>query len=126
MIDIMSHLQAVGCNIQGCDCDGNVSWVGEPNESLAALVWAAHEQPLISTECLALQAAITNERWLAYVDCRKAPIRAQREQRYRSETDALRLKADGDNEIGSEAWDTAIAAWKLARQAIKDALPYSE
>jgi hypothetical protein len=94
--------------------------------ALFELIVSAHEQPLTSTECLALQAAITNEQWLAYQDVRKAPIRQAREARYRAETDALRMKADEDYTIGDSSWLAAIEVWKTAKAAIRTELPYED
>ena len=119
-----NELVAAGLDISGCGGDGSVNWKGAPNELLAVLVWAAHEQLLTSTECLALQAAITNEQWLAYQDVRKAPIRQQREQRYKTECDSLYLTIT-ENAIKTNTTPD-YSSWITAKENIRTELPYEE
>jgi hypothetical protein len=128
-----NELISVGLSISGCDSSGNISWLGEPNESLAALVLAAHEQPLTSDECLALQAAVSEDAWVAYVEARKQPVRALRAARYKNETDAMFLKAfeestrteDGDLYI-LKVPKTNFDAWTAGKNIIRQELPYPE
>jgi hypothetical protein len=83
VIDYAGQLQAVGLVIHGCDASGGVSWSGEPNEELAALVFAALDKPLASAKCQALKTYLggaTDPRWLAYLAARKAPIDNKRDQ----------------------------------------------
>jgi hypothetical protein len=124
--ELHKQLTVVGCDINGCGGDGAVSWIGTPNESLAALVFATIDKSLSSSECLALQAAITNEQWLAYIECRKAPTRQQRQSRYTQETDPLKMKADAEYEAGSEEYKKALEGWRAARLKIQEELPYPE
>ena len=124
--NLNNELISVGLSIFGCDSSGNVQLLEPDTNNLVPLVLAAHEQPLNSTECLALQAAITNEQWLAYQDCRKAPIRSLREQRYRAETDALFMVACEDSTIGDSNWLAAIESWRTAKENIRTELPYEE
>ena len=101
-----NELISVGLQISGCSSDGTVqissrptcpegeesTWT-DPTDTLVALVLAAHEQPLSSDEALALQAELTEEQWLSYTDCRKAPIKAARVALYKESTDALFMAA---------------------------------
>ena len=119
-----SEFIACGVNISSVDSDANIHFIEPDIANLAPLVLAAHEKPLSSDECLALEAELTPEQWLAYQECRKAPIKAQREARYRAECDPMRLKLDEDYDIGSENWLTGLAAWKSAKAAIREDLPY--
>lgn len=143
------HNELISCGllISGCSSDGAVhiserptaplidgepdpNWV-DPTDSIIALALAAHGQPLSSDECVALQAALTEEQWLAYIEARKAPIRAMRAERYKSETDALFLKCfedatvveDGDY-YNCKVAKTDFDGWKAAKQIIREELPY--
>ena len=124
IVDFHNELVSVGLIIAGCDGEGNVHLLEPDTNNLAPLVFAAHEQPLTSTECLALQAAISELQWAAYVDCRKQPIRGQREARYRTETDALRMKADEDAFKNNTTPD--LSTWVAAKDQIRIDLPYQE
>jgi hypothetical protein len=107
--------------------NGNAVFVG--NNDLSEYIHASHGKPLDSEECLALQTYLggaEDPRWLAYVECRKQPIRQQREARYKSETDPLFMKACEDYVVGTEDWNTAITAWKTAKNIIREELPYPE
>lgn len=135
------HNEIVACGIfiNGADSSGNIqissrptcpegeelTWT-DPTDNLVVLCLAAHEKALSSDECLALMAELTPEQWLAYQDCRKAPIRQQREARYRSECDPLRMKMDEDHDTNSTEWATALLQWKAAKALIRQALPYPE
>ena len=119
-----NELISVGLNISGCDSSGNVHLNEPDTNNLAPLVLAAHEQPLTSDECLALQAAITEEQWLAYCDCRKQPIRAQRAERYKNECDPLYLKITEDAIKANTTPD--YSEWLTLKDTIRSELPYPE
>jgi hypothetical protein len=134
---IYNELISVGLNISGCDSSGNVSissrptcpegqeetWT-DPTDSLVALCLAAHGQPLSSDECLALQAAITEEQWLAYTEARKAPVKAKRAERYKNECDPVYLKITEDALKANTTPD--YTEWLQLKDAIRNDLPYSE
>jgi hypothetical protein len=122
-------LEVVGVYPTSVGSDGVVyAWSSIPNEPLAALVFASIDKPLTSPECLALQKMLGPEspEWAAYVAERDRPIKEQREQRYRSETDPLRMKLDEDFTIGSPEWLAGLEEWKLAKAKIREELPYPE
>jgi hypothetical protein len=130
-IGILYHtiLLKLGLDILSTKPNGSVEWIGEPNEELAALVFASLDKSLSSEECLALQTYLggaEDPRWIAYVECRKQPIRQQREARYREETDSFRSNIDEFYEVGSEEWAAAMGVWKTAKQGIRDELPYPD
>lgn len=144
-----SELVAAGLSISGCDSSGNVhilsrptapliggepdpNWT-DPTDSIIALALAAHGQPLTSDECLALQAALTEAQWLAYQDARKAPIRAQRAERYKTTTDPLFMAAMEESttlfdaveqvynvKVDKTKWDL----WLESKNAIRVELAY--
>jgi hypothetical protein len=136
MLNMHNELLCCGLNICGVGEGLNgfsVSWSGTSNQGLADLVIAAHEKSLTSDECLALQAAITDEQWLAYQDARKQPVREQRAIRYKNTTDALFmdcfekavLKDQGDTyscDVLKEKFDL----WRSNKDKIREELPYPE
>jgi hypothetical protein len=131
------ELTSIGINISGCDSSGNVqissrptcpegeelTWV-DPTDNLVALVLVAHEQPLTSDECLALQNAVSEDTWLAYQECRKQPIRTQREFRYRTEADSLYLKITEDSIKNNTTPD--YSPWILLKDTIRTELSYGD
>ena len=146
-----NELTSLSIPISGCDSEGRVDLLLQRNKvisidngdntfgtqtldedsdefiratMLVELVLAAHEQPLSSTEALALQQACSEAEWLAYTECRKQPIRNARAARYATETDVLRLKMDEDALPDSEQWLAARDAWILAKNTIRNELPY--
>ena len=119
-----NELISVGLSISGCSSDGTVHFIEPDTNNLAPLVLAAHEKPLTSDECLTLQAAITEEQWLAYQDARKAPIRAQRAERYKTECDPLYLKITEDALKANITPD--YSEWLSLKENIRLELPYPE
>ena len=119
-----NELISVGLNISGCDSEGNIHFLSPDTNNLAPLVLAAHEQPLTSDECLALQVAITEEQWLAYQDARKEPIRAKRAERYKNECDPLYLKITEDAIKANTTPD--YSEWLTLKDTIRSELPYPE
>jgi hypothetical protein len=119
-----NELTSVGLLISGCDSSGNIHWNGEPNQELVDLVLATHGQLLTSDECLALQAAITEEQWISYTEARKAPIKAQRAERYKLECDPVYLKITEDALIANTTPD--YSEWLQLKDSIRNDLPYSE
>lgn len=130
-----SELVECGLSISGCSSDGTIHFLAPDENNIAPLVLAAHGQPLSSDECLALMAVLTEEQWLAYQDCRKAPIRAMRAERYKNETDALFMAAMEESttlfdaveqvynvRVDKTKWD----AWLSAKSEIRLANPYLE
>ena len=85
---------------------------------------AAHEKALSSDECLALQQSVTELQWANYIAARQAPIKAQREARYRSEADPLYLKLVEEAAIANTTID--ISSWLLLKAQIRNELPYSD
>lgn len=143
-----NELISIGLSISGCDSSGTVhisqrptcpegeelTWT-DPTDNLVALCLAAHGQPLSSDECLALMAAITESQWLAYQDCRKAPIRSQRAERYKATTDSLFMAAMEESttlfdtaeqvynvKVDKTKWDL----WLESKNAIRAELPYGD
>jgi hypothetical protein len=92
--------------------------------ALLELIVSAHEQLLTSTEALALQAAITNEQWLAYQEVRKVPIRQAREARYRTECDSLYLTIT-ENALKAQTTPD-YSEWVALKDSIREDLPYKE
>lgn len=130
-------LVAVGLDISGCDANGNVHLNAPDTNNLVPLVIAAHEKTLASPEVETLKNALggdTDPRWIAYVDCRKDPIRKARALRYEAETDSMFLKAfehtEGaiDTEIDGKLVRVPSAekveAWESAKAQIRAELPY--
>ena len=117
-----NELISVGLSISGCDSSGNIHLNSPDTNNLAPLILAAHEQPLTSDECLALQAAITEEQWLAYTEARKAPIRAKRAERYKNECDPLYLKITEDTLKANTTPD--YSEWLSLKDSIRSELPY--
>lgn len=117
-----NELVSVGLSISGCDSSGNVHLNEPDTNNLAPLVLAAHEKPLTSDECIALQAAITNEQWLAYGDCRKQPVRVNRAERYKNECDPLYLKITEDALKANTTPD--YSEWLSLKENIRLELPY--
>ena len=125
MLDVLLfHNEVVSCglNVSGVDASGNLGLLTPDTNNLAPLVLAAHEQPLTSDECLALQAAITEEQWLAYQDARKQPIRAMRAERYKTECDPLYLKITEDALKANTTPD--YSEWLTLKENIRQELPY--
>jgi hypothetical protein len=122
---IISDLDALGIQCYGV-INGNLMLESEEDRSIADAVCVAYNQLLDSDECLALQLLLTSEQWLAYLVARKTPIRLQREQRYRTETDPLRMKLDEDFTLGSSEWLARLEEWKSAKAKIREELPYPE
>lgn len=135
MLEISNSLQTLGLCFGGIIND---EWVCDGDPELIALAKAAHDQPLASTECIALRDYLggeTDVRWLAYVEARKQPMRDQRQQRYAAETDPMLSKAfelaegaenvelDGGKSVRVPASDK-MAAWEAAKNAIRAELPY--
>ena len=132
-----TELTSIGLSISGCDSDGNVhishrptcpegeelTWV-DPTDNLVALVLAAHEQPLTSDECLALQSAISEDAWLAYQECRKQPVRSQRNARYKELADPVYLKAIEDGLRNNT--EPNYEEWLGIKDGIRLANPYPE
>ena len=125
--------KAVGLTIVGVQKNGDIIWSENTDLTLLPLVLAAHEQPLTSTECLALQAAITNDQWLAYIAARQAPIKQARAERYKNETDALLLSAfetalktatATNGEITVVLSETATQEWLTAKETVRIENPY--
>ena len=130
-----NELISCGLSISGCDSSGNIHFLAPDENNIGPLVLAAHEQHLSSDECLALMAALTEEQWLAYQDCRKAPIRAQRAERYRSVTDPLFMAAMEESttlfdaveqvynvKVDKTKWDL----WLESKNTIRTELPYGD
>lgn len=145
---LYSEFRSVGLSIIGCDSEGNtqiasrptcpegqeLTWT-DPTDTLVALVLAAHEKALSSDECLALEAELTPEQWLAYQDARKAPIRSQRNARYKEETDpmllsalesAMKIATASNGEIIVALPEASAKEWLAAKDAVRNELPYSE
>ena len=142
-----SELTSSGLEISGCSSDGTVHLLsrpsaplidGEPDpnwvdqtDTIIEAVKNAHGMKLTSDECLALQAAITEDQWNSYIAARQAPIKAQRAERYKNETDSLFLKCfeeatvveDGDY-YNCKVAKTDFDGWKAAKQVIREELPY--
>ena len=130
-------MKAIGLSISGCSSDGTVhiasrptcpegeeaTWV-DPTDTLVELCLAAHEKSLSSDECLALQQSVTELQWANYIAARQAPIKAQREARYRSEADPLYLKLVEEAAIANTTID--ISSWLLLKAQIRNELPYSD
>jgi|WetSurMetagenome_2_1015567.scaffolds.fasta_scaffold893640_1 hypothetical protein len=123
-----SHLGSIGLRIEGASSSGRVQWADSPNEPVAQAVFASIDKPLGSTECLELRELLGPEskEWAAYVEARKAPIKQQREERYRAEAEPFRSSIDEFYEIGSKEWLAAIEVWKAVKQGIRDELPYPD
>ena len=117
-----NELTSVGLNISGCDSNGGIQFTQPDTNNIAPLVLAAHEQPLTSDECLALQAAITEQQWTAYQETRKEPIKAQRAERYKSECDPLYLKITEDALKANTTPD--YSEWLTLKENIRLELPY--
>lgn len=139
MIDDISQLHteliASGLSISGCSSDGTIHFLVPDENNIAPLVLSAHGQPLSSGECLALMDALTEEQWIAYQDCRKAPVRAMRAERYKSVTDPLFMAAMEESttlfdaveqvynvKVDKTKWDL----WLESKNAIREELPYPE
>jgi hypothetical protein len=143
-----NEITSIGININGCSSDGTVqiasrptcpegeeeTWV-DPTDTLVALVLAAHEQPLSSDECLALQAELSEDAWLAYTECRKAPIKQARAALYKDSTDPLLLSAletalktatATNGEITVVLSETATQEWLTAKDTVRTNNPYPE
>lgn len=127
-----NELELVGLTISGCDSEGNVHLLEPDTNNLVPLVFAAHEQSLTSTECLALQAVITPEQWQVYCNVRDAPMRQARELKYREMADALLFKAIEtatqvvEGKTVALVFDKAdLDAWKATKKAIRVELPYA-
>ena len=148
VILLHNELISIGLSISGCSSDGTVhisqrptcpegeelTWV-DPTDTLVALVLAAHEKALSSDECLALEAELTPEQWLAYTDARKAPIRALRNARYKEETDPMLLSAlesamktatASNGEIIVALPEASANEWLAAKNTVRESLPYRE
>ena len=132
---MLEEYVACGIVCDGCDSDGNIHWLNEPNHELAARILAAHGQPLSSDECQALQAVLTEQQWLAYQEARKAPVRAMRAERYRQEADPLILSSiesalaastptDGKYEVVLP--EESVTNWISVKNSIRVELPYGE
>ena len=144
-----SELVACGPSISGCSSDGTVhllsrptapliegepdpNWT-DPTDSIIEAVKNAHGMALSSDECLTLQALLSEEQWTSYIAARQAPIKAQRAERYKNETDSLFLKCfesaslveDGDY-YNCKVAKTDFDGWKAAKQVIREELPYPE
>ena len=124
IVILHQELISAGLTISGCDSYGNVQLLEPDTNNLVPLVLAAHEQSLTSTEALTLQAAITNEQWLAYQDVRKQPIRQQREARYRTECDSLYLTIT-ENALKAQTTPD-YSTWLSLKQEIRESLPYED
>jgi hypothetical protein len=123
-MDIFNQLQSVGVKCQQI-IDG-VPIVVEQDQEIATLVVAAHDKQDGDSEIADLKTHLgaESDEWVAYVDARKAPIREQRQARYRDETDPMRLKIDEDYTPGSQDWSSALEDWKTAKNQIREDLPY--
>lgn len=127
-----NELVSCGLSISGCDSSGNVHFLAPDENNIGPLVLAAHEQPLTSDECLALQAVLAPEQWTSYVNARNAPIKQARSERYKNETDPLFMKCfesasvieDGDY-YDCRVAKTDFDGWKQAKEAVRLELPYS-
>ena len=117
-----SELVAAGLSISGCDSSGNYHLTQPDENNIGPLVLAAHGMALTSDECLALQAAITEDAWLAYQDARKAPIRAKRAERYKHECDPVYLKITEDALKANTTPD--YSEWLQLKENIRLELPY--
>lgn len=117
-------------NAVGLVCTGLTNGVpvieGTTNQTLVDLVVNAHDKQDGDAEIDALKGhlGVESSEWLAYVEVRQQPIKTARRARYRDETDPLKLKADEDNVIGSDDWNTAIQNWRDAKDTIRLELPY--
>lgn len=135
ILQFHNELISIGLSISGCDSSGNVqissrptcpegeelTWV-DPTDTLIELCLAAHEQPLSSTEALALQAELSEAEWLAYTEVRKQPIRNARAARYKEECDVLYLKLIEDATVANTTPD--LSTWVAAKNAVRADLPY--
>jgi hypothetical protein len=124
MLNILTEINAVGISCRRIR-DG-IPDVSEDQAELANLVVAAHDKQDGDSETTALRNHLgaESDEWAAYVEARKTPIREQRQTRYRDETDPMRLKIDEDYASGSQEWNSALEAWKTAKNQIRADLPY--
>jgi hypothetical protein len=127
------ELIACGLEISGCDSSGAIHFYTPDENNIAPLVSAAHGKSLDSKEALTLQAAISEERWLAYKDARNAFTRELRAIRYKNETDSLffaifenaPLTEDSDGYI-IKIPATAYKKWVESKAVIRAELAYLE
>lgn len=124
MSDILAEINAVGISCRRIR-DG-VPDVPEDQQELASLVVAAADKQDGDPEIDALKNALgaESEEWAAYVETRKAPIREQRQARYKNETDPMYLKIDEDHTPLSVEWEGALQDWRNAKNQIREDLPY--
>lgn len=120
------HNECVACGllISCCESDGTIQFLEPDSNNIAPLILSAHNKPLSSDECLALQSALTEDQWLAYQDARKAPVRAQRAERYRQEADPVYLKITEDAIKANTTPD--YSEWVTIKDQIRTELPYPE
>jgi hypothetical protein len=121
---MLNEIQSVGitCN----RITNGAPIVREEDQGLADLVVAAHEKQDGDSEITDLKAHLgaDSDEWAAYVEARKAPIREERQARYKDGTDPMRFSMDEDHTPGSDDWNVALGEWRAAKQAIKAELPY--
>jgi len=124
--EIHNELLAVGLLVSGVDSNDNIHLDGADAQGLVPLVLAAHGLSSSSAECIALKIALgeTSSEWLAYIGVRKIPIKLQREERFRTETDPVRMNIDDEYTVGSAEWTTALEEWKTLKSQIRTELPY--
>lgn len=122
---LITELNAVGLVCTGLT-NGIPVIEGATDQDLVDLVVVARDKQDGDQEITDLKDYLGagSDEWLAYVTARQAPAKDARQKRYRDETDPMRLKADEDHIIGSDDWDTAIQAWRDAKDQIRLELPY--
>jgi len=122
--ELVRELKAVGlrCGVS----DGTiVSWHGDADDKLAALVVKAHDQADGSKALTALKKALSTELWVAYVACRNRQVRNARRDRFAVEANPLKFQADELRALGkTEEADARLLEWLQTKATIRDNYPY--
>jgi len=81
------ELKAAGVSFSGVGSDGTVTNLQPGQEALAALVVAAADKPLTSSECLAVRDALGagSQQWVAYQAVRQSGVEHSRIEQYQTE-----------------------------------------
>lgn len=130
---LMEELTACGLSVLGVDSHGIVQFINEDTSGIAPLVIDAHDKALDSPECLALQSAIPEASWGAYLLARNSLIRSQRQERYQNESDPLFLRCFEEAETQVDGSFCVVRLpvavfeeWKTLKENIRQSLPYKE
>lgn len=131
--NLLDELIAVGVCCDGCDSEGSIAGAKADHAELIELVKAAHSERMADVAVEKLRDTLGEEsaEWQLYQAARKRPVAAARSVRYRTETDALMMKALEDAKLADAGDDYQLTvkradwdSWLAAKDAIRKALPY--